>query len=47
MDVRYVHTGHVSGILLEHEAYRETILEVIHTLKRRPVKAPVPQSDVP
>lgn len=33
--VRYVKTGHVSGILLEADAYRQTIVEVIRTLQSR------------
>ncbi|KUF99044.1 hypothetical protein AM588_10010802 [Phytophthora nicotianae] len=32
---RTIKTGHVSGILLEQEAYRKTILEVVDLLKER------------
>ncbi|GMF52308.1 unnamed protein product [Phytophthora fragariaefolia] len=32
---RTIKTGHVSGILLEQEAYRKTILEVVDLLKQR------------
>ncbi|KAF1323121.1 hypothetical protein FI667_g10862, partial [Globisporangium splendens] len=32
---RYLKTGHVSGILLEQETFRNTILEVIETLQKQ------------
>ncbi|CEG44293.1 Uncharacterized conserved protein [Plasmopara halstedii] len=32
---RAIKTGHISGILLEQEAYRKTILEVVHLLKEK------------
>lgn len=36
---RTIKTGHVSGILLEQEAYRKTILEVVDLLKERDAAA--------
>ncbi|KAG2784008.1 hypothetical protein PC129_g5838 [Phytophthora cactorum] len=36
---RTIKTGHVSGILLEQEAYRKTILEVVGLLKEREAAA--------
>ncbi|RLN61608.1 hypothetical protein BBJ29_007861 [Phytophthora kernoviae] len=41
---RTIKTGHVSGILLEQEAYRKTILEVADLLKERQVS---PESSAP
>ncbi|KAL3672741.1 hypothetical protein V7S43_002033 [Phytophthora oleae] len=41
---RTIKTGHVSGILLEQEAYRKTILEVVSLLKERGTPA-VPTSE--
>ncbi|TYZ69254.1 hypothetical protein PybrP1_000762 [[Pythium] brassicae (nom. inval.)] len=43
--VRYLKTGHVTGILLEQESFRNTILEVIDILRRPSAAATLAPTD--